>query len=81
MTSEMPTTGSTRKRARRTPTERELKVLDRFVGVYCRKQHGTKRGELCAECRDLVEYARERLARCPVTCARTRWFASGLFRR
>ena len=65
MPEETPPVSAKPKRARRTPTERELKVLDRFVEVYCWKNHGMSKGTVCEECRELVEYARERLARCP----------------
>ncbi len=45
--------------------ERELKVLARFVEVYCKEHHGRKRDGICEECRDLVEYAGRRLEKCP----------------
>ena len=41
------------------------KVLQAFVGVYCRRHHGTVRNELCGECRALLDYAFERLSKCP----------------
>ena len=40
-------------------------MLERFVGVYCQRKHGTAEGSLCEECADLLDYARQRLARCP----------------
>ncbi len=44
-----------------------------MVGIYCHNRHGT-RGELCGECRQLLDYAHARLDRCPfqedkTTCA------------
>jgi len=45
--------------------EKELRVLQRFVEVYCRKHHGTNGNAPCAECLNLLEYARGRLERCP----------------
>ncbi len=42
----------------------EFKTVKAMVEVYCTDHHGTK-GELCAECRELLEYAEVRLDRCP----------------
>lgn len=35
-----------------------------MIRLYCRKKHGTKSG-LCAECRELSDYAETRSDRCP----------------
>jgi predicted amidophosphoribosyltransferase len=53
---------------------RELHTIEAMIALYCREQHGTRNG-LCDECRELLAYARARLARCPyqqgkTTCAR-----------
>ena len=55
---------------------RELKTLATMVRLWCRGHHGAGkgRGAPCDECRALIDYARERLARCPFgegkpTCA------------
>ena len=46
--------------------DRELRVLQRFVEVYCRNHHGGDDNRLpCADCCDLIAYARKRLERCP----------------
>ncbi|WP_199481460.1 nitrous oxide-stimulated promoter family protein [Vibrio owensii] len=42
----------------------EFKTVKAMVEVYCKDHHSTK-GELCAECRELLEYAEVRLDRCP----------------
>ncbi len=42
---------------------REEKTVTAMIALYCRKQHRNK--GLCAECRELAEYARERLLKCP----------------
>ncbi|MGR5381923.1 nitrous oxide-stimulated promoter family protein [Vibrio harveyi] len=42
----------------------EFKTVKAMVEVYCKDHHGTK-GELCGECRELLEYAEVRLDRCP----------------
>ncbi len=44
-----------------------------MVGIYCHDRHGAT-GELCGECRQLLDYAQARLDRCPfqedkTTCA------------
>lgn len=44
--------------------KREGKTVESMIGIYCREQHQTK-GELCHECRELLEYARFRLRNCP----------------
>ena len=53
---------------------RERRTLEAMIRLYCRGRHGTG-GELCAECRELADYARARLHRClfqerKPTCAR-----------
>ena len=35
-----------------------------MIRLHCHGQHETK-GELCPECRELLDYARTRLGRCP----------------
>jgi hypothetical protein len=45
--------------------EAEFKVLRRFVEVYCRKHHGAARGEMCADCAELLAYGLARLVKCP----------------
>lgn len=46
-----------------TESDRDFTVLQCFVEVYCRKYHG--QNVLCEDCRDLLEYARRRLEKCP----------------
>lgn len=53
--------------------DREGKTIAVMLGMYCRDQHGGK--ELCAECQELLTYARQRLEKCPfqegkTTCAK-----------
>ena len=43
---------------------REEKTLAAMFRIFCRDRHGA-RGSLCDECRSLLDYARERLSRCP----------------
>ncbi len=54
--------------------DRERRTVDAMIRLYCRDRHGSAR-ELCADCRELREYTRERLGKCPfqegkTTCAR-----------
>ena len=55
--------------------EREKKTISLMVDIYCRKKHGCKEGELCSECKELLEYAHKRLSYCKFgdeksTCSR-----------
>jgi hypothetical protein len=44
--------------------KRELKTVAAMISLYCRDRHQS-RDELCQDCRELAEYARFRLERCP----------------
>ncbi|MEP0813736.1 MAG: nitrous oxide-stimulated promoter family protein [bacterium] len=55
----------TRIKPPREALDRDLVILHRFVGVYCRKNHGTEPRELCDECAALYDYARRRRECCP----------------
>lgn len=43
--------------------EREKVTVETMIGMYCRAHHDGK--ELCAECSGLLDYAFERIDRCP----------------
>jgi hypothetical protein len=47
---------------------REEKTITAMIALYCREQHGTQASDagdgLCAECGELLEYARVRLEKC-----------------
>ena len=45
--------------------KRERRTVAEMISLYCRKQHGTAKGALCTECRELLDYAMLRLSRCP----------------
>jgi hypothetical protein len=52
---------------------REAETLKAMLRLYCRGKHGED-VDLCAECRELQDYALERLEKCPfqqgkTTCA------------
>lgn len=52
---------------------RESKTVEKMIILYCRKHHLVK--QLCPECLELVNYAHERLKKCPfqggkTTCAK-----------
>jgi hypothetical protein len=52
----------------------EAQTMEVMVAIYCHDLHGTQ-GELCASCRELIEYAHGRLEKCPfqegkTTCAK-----------
>jgi hypothetical protein len=50
--------------------EREKRIVAVMIGLFCRLRHATRRGALCAECADLLEYAHARLSRCPYGTAK-----------
>ena len=45
--------------------EREKEVVSLMISLYCRKKHGSRKGELCQKCRELNDYARMRSDKCP----------------
>lgn len=45
--------------------EKDIATVRLMIALYCHKKHGTKKGELCAECEELFEYARLRRIKCP----------------
>jgi hypothetical protein len=54
--------------------DRERHTIEVMLGIYCRSKHRTS-GGLCPECRDLHDYAMQRIAKCPYgedkpTCAK-----------
>ncbi len=54
---------------------REFQTVRCMIGMYCRGHHAPAAGALCAECAELLEYARVRLGKCPfqegkTTCAK-----------
>ena len=46
--------------------DKQLQTLRKFIEVYCSKNHGMTGGQLCDECRELLDYAADRLAACPM---------------
>jgi hypothetical protein len=53
---------------------REFLTITKMAGIYCDANHGSRKGELCSECADFVDYAEVRLQKCPYgddkpTCA------------
>ncbi len=45
--------------------EREKQTVSEMIALYCKKNHRTKRGELCLECIQLRNYAVMRSDKCP----------------
>ena len=53
--------------------EREAKTIAVMIGMYCHDRHGNKK--LCSDCSELLDYALERLRKCPfqegkITCTK-----------
>ncbi|MBD5375031.1 MAG: nitrous oxide-stimulated promoter family protein [Bacteroides sp.] len=44
--------------------EREKAVIVQMVAAYCRRRHHGAAGELCTDCRELLDYACRRLEHC-----------------
>jgi len=44
--------------------QREARTIEAMIEIYCHDHHGT-RGELCADCTALLDYAGRRLEKCP----------------
>lgn len=45
--------------------EKELQVITLMIELYCKKKHKSKKGQLCDECQELLEYVKLRRSRCP----------------
>ena len=45
--------------------EQEFKTVGVMVDLYCRDHHGSK-DNLCDDCKELLNYVRRRLEKCPV---------------
>jgi predicted amidophosphoribosyltransferase len=41
----------------------EMRTVEVMIGMYCRAFHD--KGRLCPDCSALLDYARERIAKCP----------------
>ena len=48
-----------------TKREREKAMVSEMITLYCRKNHGTKKGQLCEDCAALEAYARLQSDKCP----------------
>lgn len=51
--------------------KREQKVVEEMISLYCRKNHRIENGELCGDCRELVDYAKQRSEKCPFMANKT----------
>lgn len=51
--------------------QREKRVVREMIGVYCRGNHGTKKGALCDTCAALAAYAETRSDKCPFMESKT----------
>ncbi|MCD6391927.1 MAG: nitrous oxide-stimulated promoter family protein [Planctomycetes bacterium] len=45
--------------------QREKKTIAVMVGIFCADKHDSGKGELCSNCRALLDYADQRLDKCP----------------
>lgn len=49
--------------------DREKKVIGQMIEIFCRQHH--QAGNLCNDCKDLLEYALNRLEHCPKGSSKT----------
>lgn len=45
--------------------EKELQVVTLMIKKYCKGNHGSKKGWLCADCKELLSYVEFRRGKCP----------------
>ncbi len=45
--------------------EKEKRIVSDMIALYCRKNHGSGKGELCEQCAELAAYAKQRSDKCP----------------
>ncbi len=45
--------------------EKEQKVSFLMIDIYCKKKHHVKKNDVCLECKELKEYVKLRLSKCP----------------
>lgn len=50
---------------------REKRMVGDMIALYCRKNHAAARGQLCADCRALLDYAHTRSDKCPFIKTKT----------
>ena len=51
--------------------EKEKQIVSDMIALYCHKNHHTPKGKMCAECRELSDYAKSRSDQCPFMENRT----------
>ena len=54
---------------------RERSTVAKMITLYCRAHHTAESGQLCSDCQALLDYAAQRIERCPFgaqkpTCAK-----------
>lgn len=45
--------------------EKELKIVNTMIWIYCKHHHGQKKKVLCSECMSLYEFVKLRRDKCP----------------
>lgn len=43
----------------------EKKMIRSMIEVYCRRKHGSRKGELCQKCSKTLDYCNAKLDKCP----------------
>ncbi|MBJ6748787.1 nitrous oxide-stimulated promoter family protein [Geomonas sp. Red421] len=65
--------------------EKDIRILETFIGCYCRSKHKSPKGVLCEECSELLAYAKLKREKCPLdpkpTCKHCRVHCYGKVQR
>lgn len=49
--------------------EKEKAIVEKMIRIYCKSNH--KQKQLCPQCRELLEYANQRVDKCPFMESKT----------
>jgi hypothetical protein len=65
--------------------EKDIRILETFIGFYCHSRHKSPKGVLCQECSELLAYSRMKREKCPLdpkpTCKHCRVHCYGKAQR
>ena len=46
--------------------QEELETVSFMIEIFCRGKQGSDKGDLCEECKELMEYVKKRVQNCPM---------------
>lgn len=50
--------------------QKELDIVQKMIEIYCKENHQSNE-KLCEECQEMLDYAKQRIERCPFTETKT----------